>query len=181
MPDIAPIQSEAFVLSIAEDLFTVEKAAEWFETLYEQRRAGPATDARVEYLILAREANAGEGGTVSLVEGGVASMLTDVLPALISNTLVGRVHWRQRDLGRSHRLSVNVTSEEGTEEVSEVSHTFIADPPARGGDASHENGIMPLLFSIDIVHLFERPGEHQYVFTIDGFVAGVVPFMVMVR
>lgn len=112
IPKVPDVEAEAFVLCVAKELFTnedepdrtVEMAAEWFRVKYENRRPGPASDRRFEYVFLAAGAHM-EDGIFDVAGGGLIAGSCSEFPSQTELVLVGRVHWDEEDAAQPHVLT----------------------------------------------------------------------------
>lgn len=188
IPDLPEVEAEAFVLSVAKDLFssddepdrTIESAAEWFRTQWETQRVGPAFDPRVEYAFLSTGGGVREDSTFRAECAGVVMFGSPRFPTPpVHLILFARIHWLPKDLGREHDIRVDVlpTSEAGGK-VDDARGYVAVGEPVRGAHAHHRAGIIPSLLAVELNPVFLDPGDYEVLVRIDRQPAARIPLRV---
>ncbi len=181
MPRIDDADSESIVRCVAGDLFasdsepdrTIEVAAEWLRTRYDQRaRVGPALDPRLEFIQLCHHYEVDQGQAVYSIANAGFDILSapNGFPHPAEIFILGRIHWRRADIGRPHTFTITVTALDGTKRVNRArkSETLSGLPMLESDKWQYPNGIVPWTFVTDIDAVFLEAGEYIIRLDIDG-------------
>jgi len=189
LPTVAEIQAEAFVLSVAKNLFdsddapdgTVHSAAEWLATTYATRRRGPSLLPELEYVFLAERAVRDDGGTISTERIGLAGLSGyDVpFPSPVFFVVVGRLHSTIVDVTRSRNIEATVRAVgdlESRKPVRNPTHGFNLAPAPPASQRVTESGVLSGAFCVWMAPTFLEQGEFEVAVTIEGELAATLPF-----
>jgi prophage maintenance system killer protein len=179
------IHSEAFVHSIEAKRLDLQQVAEWFRVSHDLRKRGPARDPRIEYMMLALRAS-WAGDSLNLARGGLVTAVAQggemPIPAALDFHVVGRIHWREEDMGTKHLLEIRVEPRDPavTPQLEAGTDVFSRQlqAPVRGGHQHLPGGIMPTVFTPLISPVFNRVGDYYVIVRIDGKYVGHMPLKI---
>ncbi|MET4046864.1 MULTISPECIES: Fic family protein [unclassified Rhodococcus (in: high G+C Gram-positive bacteria)] len=188
LPHVDDVEAEAFVLTVAKDLFsnedepdrTIEQSAEWFRVKWDNQRVGPATDPRLEFVFAALSWHH-EEGNFSLDHAGLYA-LTPLEPFPTAQLAFGvfmRIHWRSEDLGREHEITAVLTPDDDhSPRVNRNRVSGTVGLPVPSGHPHHTHGVMPILLGLEFKAVFLGPGHYRIDLFIDGASAASLPMKV---
>ncbi|QDB74537.1 hypothetical protein SEA_MELBA_33 [Gordonia phage Melba] len=190
LPEVPEIEAETFVQAVAQKVFdtedepdaTLRRAAEWFESKWNNQRVGPAIDPRLEYCYLAfdvAEPDAAEAITV-YGPGMHAIGHNASYPVHLRVFVVGRLHWDRIDTLIPHVLSVKVVPDQGYKRITHNEERFDFDPHIPpSGHPHHHQGVMPTIFWRDVAPRFRQDCDATVEVRLDGEVIARVPLKVV--
>ncbi|MGW6660792.1 type II toxin-antitoxin system death-on-curing family toxin [Rhodococcus sp. NPDC055024] len=183
LPPVPEVEAEAFILCVAKDLFsnedepdrTIECAAEWFESQYLSKQAGPAISRQVIYAVLAEASKLGNASGVDVMGLDVSALTAPEIPLTVAFTCIMKYQWTAQDGGRPHTFGVCIYSDTQdlprTEQITEVPVAV----PVRRERAPDPDRLLPSLIVHDVVATFETLGLHTIEFLIDGTTVATRP------
>ncbi|QDH93371.1 hypothetical protein SEA_SEKHMET_33 [Gordonia phage Sekhmet] len=189
LPLVPDIEAETFVQGVAQKVFDtsddpdagLRKAAEWFQTKWEQRRRGAAQHPKLEYAFLCHAADFSDGTFNTVAAGlvGFTSMGALEFPLLTRLELVGRVHWSPDDTGVEHVITAQIDPVDPVAQKRVNRNRGECVPQffvSRSAHAHHHDEPMPLIFSVTLNPVFLECGKFRVAIHIDGDFAGEIPF-----
>lgn len=172
---LPPSTAHAVMLAISADLIDHDEIAEWLEE--HAHSAASSRHPQLDYAFLAWSAVGDQDGTFNALRGGLHGLLhSGDWPLPLSLNVVCRMFWLEADVGRMHRLTVDLLPEEGEELLGGGEWEF--PPPVAGGHPHHPNGLMPSIATVDLFGLCEQAGRYRVVLRLDEVEIATIPLAI---
>lgn len=187
LPDVPTIEAETFVQAVAQNVFTtddepdatVEKAAEWFRSNWENQPSGRTARDRLQWAAFAMDVESypSVDGVFDVRALGAAMVVVESLPALVELHLIARIRFFEEDLGHDQTVDAQLEYQrEPTAEVVQTKYPILLGPPPKTGHPHHEGGIMPASTNGALRLRFNREGTIRVVLTVNGKLLAKLPF-----
>lgn len=184
--DTPDVEAEAFVLSVATQLFSIEKAAEWFEA----RRI--TAEDRKGLALIARTGSASDEGLFTAEDALLGGLAAAHLPAIGTIVFIAHFRWFPHDKGKTKTLRLSfegvdppaqiveptedwkqknrqrasgdpdIAIEDVTDQISLELHPFETQRP------EEPRGVAPTVTAIPVTVMLVRPGTGWLIAELDG-------------
>ncbi|WP_068151796.1 type II toxin-antitoxin system death-on-curing family toxin [Rhodococcoides corynebacterioides] len=188
LPPIADIEAEMFINAVALDAWkadgdraTIEKAAEWFRSRWENSRAGSVHDPRIEFAYLAHGVVPNGTGTWSAYDLGAYQVQTlSDFPLKQDVSVICRIHWRPDDVPAGLAVAATIlpanASDARRPDRYKAQFQKAHTPPS--GHQHHRFGVMPTLAAVTLEPLFHDPGDYTVRLYLGDDLAAEMPYRV---
>ena len=195
LPQMPAIEAEVFVQGVAQNVFdtdgdrekTIKKAAEWFQSKWDNERRGVALDPHLEYAFLAGRFRYHGDGTGDVFQFALHTVTvstedgSDPFPGGPPILVIGRWHWDAGDNTVSHLLRATMVPDEGSKRINRPIVESRVEP-FEGAPSAHIHhsrpGLRPMIFWLELKPVFLEPCRGTVVLEFDERVIAELRFEV---